>query len=182
MIHSIVSVKSEDCLFLLEHPNTYTLGKTAHKENLIGSKRFKRKIRYLFMGFRLIPIRSGMVPFGDSPLEISMVTVTLLVRAPATGSPAHDHVPRPRRVHQRYLRVEAGLSALRAVRLPASIPFRSSTSTRGVGAVHADPGGTAAKSSTGGKSTTTTLMKSCQIRRRRAAAEHPRMNFPSRSG
>jgi len=28
----------EDVLFLLEHPNTYTLGKTAHKENLIGSE------------------------------------------------------------------------------------------------------------------------------------------------
>lgn len=27
----------EDFLFLLEHPNTYTLGKTAHKENLTGS-------------------------------------------------------------------------------------------------------------------------------------------------
>lgn len=29
-----------DTLLLLEHPNTYTLGKTAHKENLIGSDKF----------------------------------------------------------------------------------------------------------------------------------------------
>jgi lipoyl(octanoyl) transferase len=28
----------EDFLFLLEHPNTYTLGKTANKENLVGSE------------------------------------------------------------------------------------------------------------------------------------------------
>jgi lipoyl(octanoyl) transferase len=28
----------DDFLFLLEHPNTYTLGKTAHKENLVGSE------------------------------------------------------------------------------------------------------------------------------------------------
>ena len=35
-IHSKrVSGEVEDFLFLLEHPNTYTLGKTAHKENLI---------------------------------------------------------------------------------------------------------------------------------------------------
>jgi len=35
-----VSGEAEDFLFLLEHPNTYTFGKTAHKENLIGSKDF----------------------------------------------------------------------------------------------------------------------------------------------
>lgn len=33
----------EDFLFLLEHPNTYTLGKTAHKENLIGSEDYLKK-------------------------------------------------------------------------------------------------------------------------------------------
>lgn len=33
-----VSGEVEDFLFLLEHPNTYTLGKTADKENLKGSK------------------------------------------------------------------------------------------------------------------------------------------------
>jgi lipoyl(octanoyl) transferase len=38
-IHSKrVSGEVGDVLFLLEHPNTYTLGKTAHKENLIGSE------------------------------------------------------------------------------------------------------------------------------------------------
>ncbi len=44
MIHSKrVSGEVEDCLFLLEHPNTYTLGKTAHKENLIGSEEYLKK-------------------------------------------------------------------------------------------------------------------------------------------
>ena len=39
VIHSKrVTGEVEDFLFLLEHPNTYTLGKTAHKENLIGSE------------------------------------------------------------------------------------------------------------------------------------------------
>lgn len=33
----------EDTLILLEHPNTYTLGKTAHIENLIGGKEFLEK-------------------------------------------------------------------------------------------------------------------------------------------
>lgn len=33
-----LSGKLEDILLLLEHPNTYTLGKTAHKENLTGSE------------------------------------------------------------------------------------------------------------------------------------------------
>jgi lipoyl(octanoyl) transferase len=43
-IHSKrVSGEVEDCLFLLEHPNTYTLGKTAHKENLIGSEDYLKK-------------------------------------------------------------------------------------------------------------------------------------------
>jgi len=32
-----------DYLFLLEHPNTYTFGKTAHKENLIGSENFLKE-------------------------------------------------------------------------------------------------------------------------------------------
>ena len=35
-----VSGEVEDVLLLLEHPNTYTLGKTAHKENLIGSEHY----------------------------------------------------------------------------------------------------------------------------------------------
>jgi lipoyl(octanoyl) transferase len=38
-----VSGEVEDYLFLLEHPNTYTLGKTAHKENLIGSEDYLKK-------------------------------------------------------------------------------------------------------------------------------------------
>jgi lipoyl(octanoyl) transferase len=43
-IHSKrVSGEVEDFLFLLEHPNTYTLGKTAHKENLIGSDEYLKK-------------------------------------------------------------------------------------------------------------------------------------------
>lgn len=33
----------DDTLLLLEHPNTYTLGKTAHLENLIGGKEFLEK-------------------------------------------------------------------------------------------------------------------------------------------
>ena len=33
----------EDCFLLLEHPNTYTLGKTAHKENLIGSENYLKE-------------------------------------------------------------------------------------------------------------------------------------------
>lgn len=35
-----VDGKIEDILFLLEHPNTYTLGKTANKDHLVGSKPF----------------------------------------------------------------------------------------------------------------------------------------------
>jgi lipoyl(octanoyl) transferase len=33
----------EDYLLLLEHPNTYTLGKTAHKENLIGTESYLKE-------------------------------------------------------------------------------------------------------------------------------------------
>jgi lipoyl(octanoyl) transferase len=32
--------KIDDVLFLLEHPHTYTLGKTADKENLVGDKKY----------------------------------------------------------------------------------------------------------------------------------------------
>ncbi|MGE5810243.1 MAG: lipoyl protein ligase domain-containing protein, partial [Ignavibacteria bacterium] len=32
--------KISDILFLLEHPNTYTLGKTADKKNLISTESF----------------------------------------------------------------------------------------------------------------------------------------------
>jgi lipoyl(octanoyl) transferase len=43
-IHSKrVSGEVEDTFFLLEHPNTYTLGKTAHKENLIGSEDYLKQ-------------------------------------------------------------------------------------------------------------------------------------------
>jgi len=35
-----VAGEVEDTFFLLEHPNTYTLGKTAHKENLKGSEEY----------------------------------------------------------------------------------------------------------------------------------------------
>ncbi len=43
-IHSLrVKNEIEDTLLLLEHPNTYTLGKTAHIENLIGDKEFLAK-------------------------------------------------------------------------------------------------------------------------------------------
>ena len=38
-----VSEKVDDYLLLLEHPNTYTLGKTAHKENLISSEDFLKQ-------------------------------------------------------------------------------------------------------------------------------------------
>ena len=38
-----VSGEVDDFLFVLEHPNTYTLGKTAHKENLIGSEDYLKK-------------------------------------------------------------------------------------------------------------------------------------------
>jgi lipoyl(octanoyl) transferase len=45
-IHSKrVSGEVEDFLFLLEHQNTYTLGKTAHKENLIGSEEYLKTNR-----------------------------------------------------------------------------------------------------------------------------------------
>jgi len=43
-IHSKrVSGKVADTFFLLEHPNTYTLGKTAHKENLIGTEDYLKQ-------------------------------------------------------------------------------------------------------------------------------------------
>lgn len=43
-IHSLrVNNQIEDTLILLEHPNTYTLGKTAHIENLISDKEFLDK-------------------------------------------------------------------------------------------------------------------------------------------
>ncbi len=38
-----VSNEVEDTFFLLEHPNTYTLGKTAHKENLVGSEEYLKQ-------------------------------------------------------------------------------------------------------------------------------------------
>lgn len=38
--HLRVENQISDLLLLLEHPNTYTLGKTAHIENLIGGKEF----------------------------------------------------------------------------------------------------------------------------------------------
>jgi lipoyl(octanoyl) transferase len=40
-----VSGEAEDFLFLLEHPNTYTLGKTAHRENLVGSEEYLKANR-----------------------------------------------------------------------------------------------------------------------------------------
>lgn len=44
VIHSKrVSGQVDDILFLLEHPNTYTLGKTAHKENLISSEDYLKQ-------------------------------------------------------------------------------------------------------------------------------------------
>jgi lipoyl(octanoyl) transferase len=40
-VHQLrVENKIEDVLFLLEHPHTYTLGKTADKENLVGDKKY----------------------------------------------------------------------------------------------------------------------------------------------
>lgn len=43
-IHSKrVSSDVDDILFLLEHPNTYTLGKTAHKENLVSSEDYLKQ-------------------------------------------------------------------------------------------------------------------------------------------
>jgi lipoyl(octanoyl) transferase len=40
-IHQLrVENKIDDVLFLLEHPHTYTLGKTADKENLVGDKNY----------------------------------------------------------------------------------------------------------------------------------------------
>lgn len=43
-VHSLrVEEKLSDVLFLLEHPHTYTLGKVADKNNLIGSKDYLNK-------------------------------------------------------------------------------------------------------------------------------------------
>ena len=40
-VHQLrVENKIDDLLFLLEHPHTYTLGKTADKENLVGDKKY----------------------------------------------------------------------------------------------------------------------------------------------
>ena len=40
-VHQLrVENKIDDVLFLLEHPNTYTLGKTSHKENLVGDEKY----------------------------------------------------------------------------------------------------------------------------------------------
>ena len=40
-VHQLrVENKIDDVLFLLEHPHTYTLGKTADKENLVGDKKY----------------------------------------------------------------------------------------------------------------------------------------------
>jgi len=40
-VHQLrVENKIDDILFLLEHPHTYTLGKTADKENLVGDKKY----------------------------------------------------------------------------------------------------------------------------------------------
>lgn len=38
-----VSGEEEDFLLLLEHTNTYTLGKTAHRENLVGSEDYLKQ-------------------------------------------------------------------------------------------------------------------------------------------
>jgi lipoyl(octanoyl) transferase len=47
-IHSKrVSGEINDFILLLEHPNTYTLGKTAHKENLIGSEDYLKQNKIL---------------------------------------------------------------------------------------------------------------------------------------
>ena len=35
-----VENKIDDLFLMLEHPNTYTLGKTAHRENLVGSDEY----------------------------------------------------------------------------------------------------------------------------------------------
>lgn len=41
--------KIDDILLLLEHPHTYTLGKTADKQNLVGDKNIWMKIKFQFM-------------------------------------------------------------------------------------------------------------------------------------
>lgn len=43
-VHQLrVEKKIEDVLFLLEHPNTYTFGKTADKKNLLGDQKYLDK-------------------------------------------------------------------------------------------------------------------------------------------
>ncbi len=43
-VHQLrVEKKIEDVLFLLEHPNTYTFGKTADKKNLLGDQKYLNK-------------------------------------------------------------------------------------------------------------------------------------------
>ncbi len=43
-IHQLRSENNiDDVLFLLEHPHTYTLGKTAHRENLVGDDNYLKK-------------------------------------------------------------------------------------------------------------------------------------------
>lgn len=43
-IHQLrVENKIDDVLFLLEHPHTYTLGKTADKKNLVGDEKYLRE-------------------------------------------------------------------------------------------------------------------------------------------
>ena len=43
-VHQLrVEKKIEDALFLLEHPNTYTFGKTADKKNLLGDQKYLDK-------------------------------------------------------------------------------------------------------------------------------------------
>ena len=43
-IHQLrIENKIDDILFLLEHPHTYTLGKTADKENLVGDEKYLRE-------------------------------------------------------------------------------------------------------------------------------------------
>jgi lipoyl(octanoyl) transferase len=42
-LNSILDKKNTDVLYLLEHPHTYTLGKIADKNNLIGSEEYLKK-------------------------------------------------------------------------------------------------------------------------------------------